>query len=203
MAHNIVDSLPADEAGLSQSPPEHPQNLLQAHPPPLDQARHHPHMLDYLPRPLAGVGLRLLRSIRCHPFSPAFPVLDPLLLLALIGAVIGDTSARGALFAVGLSAAEGAPQVLSAGVAWMGEEEYPAMPAALQAPSQVGMGSQNRPQDDVILKNKIADLAPPVPVRQELKLPRDLYGKKPRLSLMMLIRPDCLVAAALVLSIRA
>ena len=80
----------------------------------------------------------------------------------------------------------------------MREEEDPAMPAALQAPPQVGMGSQNRPQDDIILKNKIADLAPVVPVRPELKMRLDPYGKKPRLSLMMLMEPVCFTAAGLV-----
>lgn len=201
MAHNIVDSPAAGEAWLSQGPRQHLQDFLHAYSPPLDQARHHPHMLDHLPCPLAGVGLRLLRSIRRHPFPPAFPVLDTLLLLALIGAVIGGAPARGPLLAVGLSAAKRTTQVLTAGVAWMGDEEYPAIPAVLQAPSQVGVGSQKRPQDDIVLQDEIANLAQVVPVRPKLKMPRDLYGKKPRLSLMMLIRPDCLVAAALVPSI--
>lgn len=66
-----------------------------------------------------------------------------------------------------------------------------AMLAALQAPPQVGMGSQNRPQYDIILKDEIAaGLVPVVPVRPKLKMPLDPYGKKPRFSMMMLIWPE-------------
>lgn len=175
MAHNIVDPPAAHEAVLSQSSRQHLQDFLPAHPPPLDQARHHPHVLHYLRVQFARGGLRLLRYVRRPSFSPALPVLDPLLLPPLLGAVIFGTAARGMLLVLGLSAAKGATQVLATGVAWVGEEEYPAMPAALQAPSQVGMGSQNRPQDDVILKDEIARLAPTVPVRPELKTPLDPY----------------------------
>ena len=109
MPHNIVDSLPADEAGLSQSPPEHLQDLVHAHSPPLNEARHHPHMLHYLRIPPARAGLRLLRRIRRPFFPPALSVLSPLLLLALLSAVIGGTPARGPLLAIGISAAKGAP----------------------------------------------------------------------------------------------
>jgi len=49
------------------------------------------------------------------------------------------------------------------------------------------MGSQNRPQDDIILQDEIADLAPAVPVRLKLKTRLDPYGKKPRLSLRILM----------------
>jgi len=83
----------------------------------------------------------------------------------------------------------------------MGDEENPTMLAASQASPQVGMGSQNRPQDDIILQDEIAGFAPAVPVRPELKAPLDPYDKKPRLSLMMLMgRPDpvCFTAAGLV-----
>ena len=85
----------------------------------------------------------------------------------------------------------------------MGKEEDAAVLAAIQATPQMWMGSQCRPQDDIILKDEIADLASTIPVRPKFKIPRNLYGKKPRLSLMTLIWPDCLVAAALVTCIRA
>jgi hypothetical protein len=73
----------------------------------------------------------------------------------------------------------------------MGKEKDMAMLAALQAPPQVGMESQNRPQYDIILKDEIAaGLVPVVPVRLKLKMPLDPYGKKPRFSMMMLIWPE-------------
>jgi hypothetical protein len=129
--------------------------------------------------------------------------LDALLQFPFLGAVIGHAAAGGPPLAVRRSAAEGTAQVpalpFTTGVAWVGEEEYPAMLAASQAAPQVGMGSQRRPQDDVVRQDEIAGLAPAVPVGPELKMRRDPYGKKPRVSLMMLMRPaDCLTATALV-----
>lgn len=69
----------------------------------------------------------------------------------------------------------------------MGKEEDMAMLTALQAPSQAGMESQNRPQDDIILKDEVEDLAPAVPARPKLKIPPDRYNKKLRFSLRMLM----------------
>jgi hypothetical protein len=79
----------------------------------------------------------------------------------------------------------------------MGEEEDAAMLAASQAAPQVGMGSQRRAQDDIVFQDEAANLAPAVPVWPKLKMLLDPYGKKPRLSLMMLMRPACLMAFAL------
>ena len=72
------------------------------------------------------------------------------------------------------------------------------MSAVRQAARQVGMASQDRPHNDVVLADQIARRALAVPVRPKLEVPRELYGKKPRLSLMTLIRPVCLAATALV-----
>lgn len=80
----------------------------------------------------------------------------------------------------------------------MGEEKDAAMLAASQATSQMGLGSQHGPQDDIVFQDEAANLATAVPVRLKLKMPLDPYGKKPRLSLMMLMRPACLMALALV-----
>jgi hypothetical protein len=67
----------------------------------------------------------------------------------------------------------------------------------------MGMGPQDRPQDDIILKDEIAGLAPAVPVRPILEMPLEPYDKKPRLSLRMLMGSVCLTAIALVRYIRA
>ncbi len=104
--------------------------------------------------------------------------------------VVCDTALRGTSLTVCLFATKGTTQVIALGVTWMSEEENPTMPAAFQTSSQVGMGSQNRPQYDVILKDEIAGLAPVVPVRPKLKMPPDPYDKKPRFSLRMLMVPE-------------
>jgi hypothetical protein len=64
------------------------------------------------------------------------------------------------------------------------------------------MGSQRRTHDDIVFEDETANFALAVPVRPKLKMPLNPYGKKPKLSLMMLMRSAvCLTALALVSSI--
>jgi hypothetical protein len=149
-------------------------------------------MLHHLPLP--GDGLRtggwflwlLLQLPPCRSDS-AFAVLELLLLLVLT--VELDTASGGLLLAVGLAAAKGTPQVLASditlilapGIARIGEEENAAMPASLQASSQVRVGSENRPQEEVIRQDKSPDLGPSIPSSLKLKMLRDPYCKKPKL----------------------
>jgi hypothetical protein len=51
----------------------------------------------------------------------------------------------------------------------------------------VHLGLQDRAQDEVVLKNEAASLAPTVPVWAELEAALDFYDKKARVSLTMLI----------------
>jgi hypothetical protein len=51
----------------------------------------------------------------------------------------------------------------------------------------VGFGSQDGPQDDIVLEHESSYLASAVPARAKLKMLLDSYGKKPRLSLMILM----------------
>ena len=169
---------------LSHYSCEHFQYLSQSHFPPLYNARQHPHVLHYPHIPLPFAGSRMLLRVRLPSLPSAFTVLDALFILSRFGVVVCDAPLRGTSFTVRLSAAKGAAQVFTARVTRMSEEEDPAMPAALQASPQVGMGSQNRPQHDIILKDESADLALAVPVRPRLILPPDLYSKKPRFSMM-------------------
>jgi hypothetical protein len=117
----------------------------------------------------------------------AFAVLDGLLDLARVPTVILDTPPCGLPLAVGFFATKGATQVFPTSIPRMGEEKDPAMPAATQAWSQEGLGSQNRAQEDIILQNQSANLIPSVPLRLELEEPRDPNCKKPKLSLKMLM----------------
>jgi hypothetical protein len=61
------------------------------------------------------------------------------------------------------------------------------MPAAGQEGPQVRFGSQDGPQDEVELQDQVAYPRFTVPVRAELEMFLDLYGKEPRVSLMMLM----------------
>lgn len=145
-------------------------------------------MLHYLHIPLAFGCIRILLRSRFPYLQPAFSVLDTLLKLSAFGIVVCDTALRGTLLTVRLFTAKGTTQVLTVGITWMGKEEDMAMLTALQAPPQVGVGSQNRPQHDIILKDEItAGIAPVVPIRSKFEMLRDPYGKKPKLSLMILM----------------
>lgn len=198
----MVDLSAAAYAVLSQNFGEHLPDILPAHPPAFDQANHHAHMRHHRRRPrlgwcgpcrqvwagFRGRGLflrsRRLRIGRPHR-RPAFAVLDPLLALALLSPVVGDTALGGPLLAVGLFAAEGTAQVVATDIAWMGEEENAAMPAPGPAGSQVRLGSENRSQQQIILEHQSGDRACAIPVRPKLEMRLDRYCKKPKLSLRM------------------
>jgi hypothetical protein len=85
-----------------------------------------------------------------------------------------------------LLATESTAQVVAPGIAGIGEEKNPAMPATAQAFAQVRLGAQDRSQEHVILQNQRSDVLLPVPSRPELEELRDRYCKKPKLSLRVL-----------------
>jgi len=68
--------------------------------------------------------------------------------------------------------------IFAPGVAGIGEKEDPAMPASLQASSQLGLGFQNRSQQQIILQHQKSDLFPVIPLLTKLKMLRDPYCKK-------------------------
>ena len=80
---------------------------------------------------------------------------------------------------VNLFAAERATQLRAPGVSGIGEKEDPAMPASLQASSQLGLGFQNRSQEQIILQYQRTNPFPVVPVLPELKMLLDPYCKNP------------------------
>src|ERR1035437_2259586 len=88
-------------------------------------------------------------------------------------AVIGGTALRGSPLAMGLPATKGATQVLAAGIARVGQEENPAVPAPGQAGAQERLGVQHRPQQHIILQRQGRCRAPAIPVGPELKMLRD------------------------------
>lgn len=112
----------------------------------------------------------------------------------ILAAVVSHTAGGGLLLAVGLPAAKGttqvpalaAGQILAPGIPWIGEKEDAAVPTAGQAPSPVRLLTQERSQNLVVLQDSRPDLPPAIPVPGKLKLRRDRYCKKAKLSLKML-----------------
>ena len=88
---------------------------------------------------------------------------------------------------MGLAAPEGTSQIVTAGITWMGEQKNAAMPAPSQVFSQVRLGSPKGSQQHVILTDQSDHFILTIPARAKLEILRDLYCKKPRLSLTMLM----------------
>ncbi|MBT7701779.1 MAG: hypothetical protein HN700_15940 [Verrucomicrobia bacterium] len=92
--------------------------------------------------------------------------------------------------AMTLATAERTPQIIAVNIGGLCQKENPAMTAVLQVAPQVGLASQYRSQRRIVLQNKIANLAIAIPSRTKLKMLLDLYGKKPSVSLIMLMCLD-------------
>ena len=188
----MIDFPAPAHAVLSQNSLEHLPDLCVAYRASLNQADHHPHMLDHRLGPIGPVvpecrGHRPNRSGPiCGPFGNSALVQVALLFLALWVAIVGDTPLRGLLLAMGLPAAKGTTQVVPAGIARMGEEENTAMPAPAQAGTQVRLGASNRSQEQIILRHQGGYRTPAIPTRPKLKMLSNPYCKKPKLSLKIL-----------------
>lgn len=188
----MIDVSAPAHAVLSQIFPEHLHDLSLAHRASLNQADHHPHVLDHEPGPGAevdlGSGAGWSGSVRSMGgrFGSSALIEGGLLFLTVGVAVVGDTTTGRLLLAVGLPAAEGTTQVVAAGIARMGEKENSAVPAPLQAGSQLRLGTSNRSQEQIILRHQAGYRTSPIPVGPKLKMLRNPDCKKPKLSLRML-----------------
>lgn len=191
---SVIDFPTADHGVLSQNSLEHLEDLCPAHQSSLDQADHHPHILQHqqippdrtLPRDRDAVrATRGSITVRLEP--SALGVECAFLVLAQRITVISDTAHSGLPFAVSAPAAKGTTQVFATCITRMRQEKDPAMPAPGQASSQQQPGSENRSQKYVILQNQSPHPFPSIPLRRKLEILRDLNCKKPRLSLKMLM----------------
>jgi hypothetical protein len=119
----------------------------------------------------------------------SFPlgVLILLFLPTVLVLVIGDTPQSGLSLAVSDTAPIGATPNFPPGISSVGEEKDAATPAPGQVSSQVGLASQTRSQQDVILQNQSGRLIPPIPLRTELEIFRDPDCKKLKPSLRILM----------------
>ena len=88
---------------------------------------------------------------------------------------------------MGNSTAKGTPEICTAFIAWMGEKLDVAMFALLQTKLKVGFVFQDGFYSKIVLKNEIVDLTCPIPIRFKFKIFLNLYGKKPSVSLTMLM----------------
>jgi hypothetical protein len=199
--HSVIDPPPSAYALLSQNVRQQLPDLRATEVPPFDPTDDHPDLRHHRLRPRRArrpgrwvrEGGRWRRGLAAARGGAA--LVEVLLLLAPLRAlVIGDAAGAGLLLAVGFPAAKGTAQVpalaaghiLTARIARIGEEEDAAVPTAGQAPSPVRLLTQERSQNLVVLQDWLPHLRPAIPVPGKLKLRRDRYCKKAKLSLRML-----------------
>lgn len=188
MVDNLIDPSHSGHAVLSQNFVDHLENLVSADLALLNQAHHHPHMLHQGPRQRAlsrGWRRAFLPLLQRWGFAAALVVvLFPL--SSLLRPVPGNTASDRLPPTMLLAAtkrttklfAPHTPHLFAPGVTGIGEKEDPAMPAAFQASSQVGLGSQNRSKQQIILQQQTGNPLASIPVRPKLKSLLDLYCKK-------------------------
>lgn len=134
--------------------------------------------------------LRLPQNRACARLcfgSFALGVLLLLLFPASLVLVIGGTPQSGLPLTVSDPAPIGATSNFPPGIAPVGEEKDAATPAPGQVSSQVGLASQTRSQQDVILQNQSGRLIPSIPLWTELEIFRDPDCKKLKPSLRILM----------------
>ena len=199
--HSVIDPPPPAYARLSQNVRQQLPDLRATEVPPFDPTDDHPDLRHDRFRPQSARrwgrwvrgGGRKRRALAAA--GGGAPLVEVLLLLAPLRAlVVGEAAGAGLLLAVGFPAAKGtaqvlaraAGQILAPGIARIGEKEDAAVPTASQAPSPVRLLAQERSQDLVVLQDARPDCRPAIPIPGKLKLRRDRYCKKAKLSLRML-----------------
>jgi hypothetical protein len=181
MLQNIIDPPAANHAVLSQHPGQHLQDLRRAHPPALDQTYDHPQIAQHscanpaLKRLQVAPGLLTGVDRRSFTLAPLL-VLDLLFGLAFRRLVVLGTAFVRTPLALRLSAPERTPEILTAGVTRMGQEENLAMPTTRQTPPQAWIGPQHAPEHEIVLQDQILDSLATVPARPELKMLLDFYA---------------------------
>jgi hypothetical protein len=177
---------------LSHHSGQHLQNLIRAHAPAFYQAYYHSqissharikvgftcnHVPSGLPLPIDQIRFCLA----------SLPVLYLFLELAFFRFVVLRAALRRMPLAVRIFAPKGTSQVFAPGVAWMGQEKYPAMPTASQTSPHVGLCSKNGLQDNVVLQHEISCCTFSIPTGLKMEMSLDSYSKKAKFSLMMLM----------------
>jgi hypothetical protein len=202
----MIDPTPPAHALLSQNVPQHLQDLRPVDGALLDPADDPLDMFDDRLRPgcvrrrggrVLGLSRRVLglHRWRCRPSGGhrglaatsrwTALVQVPLLAPAFLGPIVSGAACVGLPLAMNLTAAKRTAQVLAPGVPGVREKKDAAVPTTDQAPSTVRLPSQQRSQDLVILQDPLPNLGAPIPAPGKLKIGRDRYCKKAKLSLKM------------------
>jgi hypothetical protein len=184
MIDNLIDPTHSGHAGLSQNFLHQAEDLFTVEEAALDQAHRHSQVFDQLFGRVSAL-LRLRRGLR-RPNSATALIEQLFSFPSFLAPVIGHATPDRFASPVFLATTKGTTQVLTPhslhvfapGVAGIGEKEHPAMPAALEASSQVGLAFQGRPQQQVILQHHWTGLFPVAPVLTELEMLFDLCCKK-------------------------
>lgn len=104
--------------------------------------------------------------------------------------IVGGAPLRGALFTVSVAAPKGAVDILSSGIAKIGQKHNATVPASFQARLEAGMLFYHGAQRPKILSSYLPNPAFPVPLRFQLKKALKFDNKKAKSSLVWQIRLD-------------
>ncbi len=177
---------------MSHHSDHHLQNLIRPHSPAFYQTYGHPQISRHA-RINIGFACNQVPSGLLLPIDQirfclgSLPVLYLFLELALFRFVVLHAALRRMPLAVRIFAPKGTSQVFAPGVAWVGQEKYPAMPTASQTVPQVGSCSKNGLQEDIVLQYESSCCTFSIPSMLKMKMSLDSYSKKARFSLMMLM----------------
>lgn len=204
----MIDPTLSAHALLSQNVRQQLEDLRPAKDSVLDPANDPLDMLDDRLRPEGGCrrggrvwglnrrwcgrpwGRRSLATASGRTALVEVPFLAP----PFLGPVVSNAAGGGLALDVGFTATKRTAQILAfaarhvpaTGIARVREKEDTAVPTADQAPATVRLPSQQRSQDLVVLQDWLPHLRPAIPVPGKLKIGRDRYCKKAKLSLKML-----------------
>jgi hypothetical protein len=153
------------------------QDLFQPDPTPLDQADDHPHMAHDRHGRVA-FGLYDGRPRPTSRMEVTLAVLMPLLLGMF--AIEGRTAPVAFAAPMRFTTTEPTAHIMPTHVARVGEEQYPALLAALQVPAQIRPLPQKRPHLGIVRPDQGPHRLAPVPPRLTLELRCDLGCYKPR-----------------------
>lgn len=150
---------------LSHTSPQQRQQFVPPDRAAFEQCQHQAQIRQQ-ERQRAGAGARRVGAgVGRRQAAGALAVERFLLAAARRRAVISHAAPVGTRLTVRLPAAKGAAQVAAAGVARIGEEEYPAVRATPQALAQSRNVPQRRPQTAIVAQGRCTDLGPAIPAR--------------------------------------
>jgi len=203
--HSLIDLLAPRQGVLSQNLGQHQLHLSAVDSPALNQADHHPHMLEYHRvesdralldsgaiglGPVPGtLGRRSSGSLAGLAWWQATAPLIEFLLgfFASSALVISLAPAPGSRAATLRPAAKGTPNLPALmQVARMRQKENAAVRTAGPTAAQMGFGPQHRSQNYIVFQHQGRHGALPIPVGPKLKMLRDPGCKQPKLWLRML-----------------